>query len=87
MSSRGERTCVAPWNNLNLFFLGNNHVPEGRSFFSFKNMVTLWSNLSLAILETWLFLRGQLKPFFILAIYFHPFRESMKKIIQEKIQT
>jgi hypothetical protein len=50
-------------------------------------MVVPWGNLSLVLLGTWFFLIEQLKPLYILGIFFHPFHSWMKKIIQEKFQT
>jgi hypothetical protein len=55
-----------------------------KSFFSPKNIVAPWGNLSLAPLGTWLFPKDQLKPFLLSGICFHPFCSWMKKIIQEK---
>ncbi len=56
-----------------------------KSFFSPKNMVVHQGNLSLIPLGTWLSLVEQLKPFFILGIFFHPFHLWMKNIIQVKV--
>jgi hypothetical protein len=42
-------------------------------------MVAPWDKLSLAPLGTWLFPKEQLKPIFILGIYFHPFFCELKK--------
>jgi hypothetical protein len=48
-------------------------------------MVVHQGNLSLIPLGTWLSLVEQLKPFFILGIFFHPFHLWMKNIIQVKV--